>query len=246
MNIHDHDAVSPLKLSTAILLYEGGSYNQHTQGKRAPMYATLHNVAQEAGRSACIDAGTTLTDDALLMLLQRLRKPKAVGILPSNVLSVGDSHVTWWTPPQTRSVFFRTAKGEAQGKVRYPALIYTVVRNTLYVFATSDSERPTAETILHHAPLMNVWNDGKVCTGNVDFPTRLDLAALVQWEESLLDSYFTHPNHDGAVRACKSGMFAFYTAMMKKLPAAFPKKNLAPTKQTLAEWIAHIDKAGEQ
>lgn len=86
-------------------------------------------------------------------------------------------------------------------------------------FYSSESEgeiRPDLKTPLFHAPLPNVYNDGKVCMGNVKKPgSTIEISDLISsWQKAFWGSEFTNHLYD-------------------ELKKQYPSKLLLPHKKTL-------------
>lgn len=236
------DKAGTVKLSSAILLYTSGSFsNGQERG-----YATIHEVEQENGGAPVIKAGTALQDRQLRRILKSLqpKNKKQVGLLPENVLVNDEGLVVWWTKAQQRTAFFRTddanAIGNASGKVHYPALLYVLREGRFSVFALKSTKRPGMDTDLFHAPLMNIFDTGGVCTGNVEFPRSVSLSKLKEWEDALLNSYFTHPNHSKVIKRYKGGVHQLYRDMLNGKHTKFPSACLQKFNITLGQLLNNI------
>lgn len=238
MQIAQNDAAAPLKLTKAILLYSSTGHGT------TDLDASIHDVLEDARGALEIGAGATLTQEAINDILMQLRKVAPIGILPENLLSLGEHYMLWWTPPQSRTAWFKTGErtpcGNRSGRVFYPTLLYAVIHGHLHVYAANGKTRPTEATTLFHAPLMNVWDSGKVCTGNVEFPRTATVDTLSRWEAALLDSFYTHPNHSRAVKGIKGGIGQLYADMLDGKHKSFPSKHLAPSGMTLGKLLQQI------
>lgn len=124
---------------------------------------------------------------------------KSEGILPANILhiipSLDRGSVLWYTKPQQRTLHFIESLGIADGRACLPAMIWKATRNSLRVFAVVGNRRPTEKTPLCHAPLLNIYEDGRVCMGSVSVSIKTS-ASLEEftgaWEDYFFNSYFSH------------------------------------------------------
>ncbi|TWJ04962.1 PRTRC genetic system protein B [Mucilaginibacter frigoritolerans] len=123
---------------------------------------------------------------------------KSKGLLPNNLLYVNpdnSGYAIWYSPQQERDLFFVKSLGIACGKAQVPAMVWKATRDGLSVFAIKGKSKPTAKTVLHHAPYFNIYDDGRVCMGNVniniDRTTHLE-NFMMQWEQYFFGSYFSH------------------------------------------------------
>jgi PRTRC genetic system protein B len=232
------------RLTGAILLY-GASFHQAS-------YATVHPVEQ-AGPSAppVIRPGRPVTQEALRGLAAGLVQAnrRRNGLLPPEVLAVGDRFVVWWAPPAARSVYFDcrdTAKsiGQRSGKAWHPGLVFAALDRSLRVYAVTGGGRPDETTRLYNAPYFNTYRDGAVCTGSMPLPDASVAESIAEWVRGFFGSNFSHTNHERTVRY-RGGAHAFWKAMLDGKFAQFPEAVLVPCQahKTVAALIAAMDAA---
>lgn len=243
--VFDLDAQS-VKLKSAILLYGG-----HT-AYSSLRYATIHPVESVgADTPPVIRAGRPLDSRTLQSVCTDLMESARVrsGVLPAHVLSVGMEHVVWWSPPGRRTYFFNTSVaddgrvhvGQRNGMALTPGLVFVAKRQKMMVFAVQGNERPDADTRLCHAPLMNVYENGKVCTGSMPLPDSTVAASIAKWEDAFWGSNFTHPNHAKPVNYT-GGLHAFSIALLDGRFRKFPQRVLRPIKGlTLGTLVDQLD-----
>ncbi|MBB1388317.1 MULTISPECIES: hypothetical protein [unclassified Shewanella] len=110
--------------------------------------------------------------------------------------------LVWHTPRQSRVLYL--SKGQV--KVTLPPLLYIFrVSNghsttELSVFALAANKRPNRKTKLYHAPLMNLYSNGKLCLGNMTLPKIINQDTIELVEKEFFNSRFTHPNHKALTR----------------------------------------------
>ena len=242
--VHDCGANS-IQLQTAILLYGSRSVGGSLS------YATIHPVDTpspdaapviRAGRPA--DANSLREVCASLLSSTRMRS----GLISDNILSIGLDHVVWWSRPGKRTYFFdcRRPEGAAVGTrsamAPVPGLIFAAKERELWCYAFKGDARPTLDTPLHHAPLMNVWEDGRVCVGSMPLPDETVAESVTKWEESFWGSSFSHPNHVKVVNY-KGGLHAFSADLLDgKFKDKFPQRVLRRVpKQTLGSLMDRLD-----
>lgn len=239
-------AASELQLSQAILLYKHRNNNV--------AYATIHPVGVSENGCAMIRAGRPADSRAIRSVCADLLSSAKTrsGLLSSNVLSVGMSHIVWWSPPQQRTYYFDCRPrgegpnvGQRSGIAPAPGLIFVGGEKRLWVFAMKGKERPTADTPLFHAPLMNVYDNGSVCTGSMPMPDATLSASAELWEQSFWQSAFSHPNHQKPVRYRK-GLHQFSIDLLDgKFKTRFPERVLEPLGDvTLGQLIDRLDTEG--
>lgn len=240
-------AAHSMVMKSAILLYGSHDYNNSR-------YGTIHSIdTSDKAAGPAIRAGRPLDTDILRQIVTDLLGAAKVrsGLLPSNILSIGLNHVIWWQPPGIRNYFFDTRKHlEAEGKVQVgrragtgftPGLIFVAQDQRLYVFAFKGTERPDAKTPLFHAPLMNVYDTGVVCTGSMPIPDSTLAESVSHWERNFWASAFTHPNHAKVVNY-KGGLHAFSNDLLDGKFRKFPERVLRRIQgATLGRLVDRLD-----
>lgn len=233
--IHDQTSRSA-ELSQAILLYSGSGH----------AYATIHPVRERDGRPE-IRAGRPIDSESLRAVCANLVKSSLLrsGVLPWNVLSVGLAHVVWWRPPGESHVFFDCRGdgiGRRNGTIPLPGLVFAVKQKSMKVFAVKGRERPTQESPLFHAPLMNVWEGGNVCTGSMPLPESSVAESIASWEAAFWQSAFSHPNHPKPVRY-KGGIHQISSDLLDGRFKVFPARalNPLPENKTVGDLTDHLD-----
>jgi PRTRC genetic system protein B len=110
--------------------------------------------------------------------------------------------------------------------------------------------RPRPASRVYHAPLMNVWEGGLVCTGSADLPGGCGLADRAAWEAVVTETAFSHVNQpktlrlDGAGEVTTPAHLKFWKALSKDGKAdEFPHDRLMPMGLTVADFIeAFVEK----
>jgi PRTRC genetic system protein B len=240
-HVHDDRNLS-VRLEQAILIYSRSS----GLNRDGTHYATVHPVSIHESASPIIEAGRPLDKGTLEKLLRSLMKTAGTqtGVFSERILSVGTGFVVWWQPPGERAFFFDCAAsssiGKRSGSGRVPGLVFVASGCTLRVFAVKGRTRPGTDTLLHHAPLMNVYADGKVCTGSAPLPGSTLSSSIAAWEAAFWNSSFTHPNQQRAVRY-KGGLEQFSLDLLNGKFTRFPEHVLCPhpvgTVGKLVEWL---------
>lgn len=161
---------------------------------------------------------------------------KPEGLLSQDILHIdptGGGSVLWYTKAAMRPLYFSPQLGLPNGKAAVPPLLWKATRTELSLYALATDKRPSADTSLYHAPFFNLYQDGKVCMGNVSVrisaSTSLE-AFTTAWEHYFFNSYFSHllQGHNPVQGNCVS--------LWKELLEtgdAFPKSVLIKTKKTL-------------
>lgn len=225
-----------LKLVSALLMYQSGS---------GDVYATTHPVESDPTnlQRKVISPGTALSKTDLAQFARAVDVATAyAGFVPENLLYTSPNMIAWWTPAAVRHCWFKCqdqAIGAAHGPVCHPALVFVAVPGNWYVFALRDSARPERNTKLCHAPHFNVWEGGRICTGNVELPPALSADAIAVYEDAFFRSHFTHPNRQRAVKY-KGGATALWRDQLLNPDADALRRALLPAKETLQGAIERI------
>lgn len=216
-------------LANALLLYK-------EDGQKS-VFASIHDIEMKKGIPS-IQAGSPVSKTALVEMLKELvpEDYAPIKLIENHILAQGSNHLVWYSKPKKRQVWFKSEKlGEVSALTDHPGLVFMVTMDDWYVFAVKSRARPTASTPLYVAPYFNVWQGGRICTGNVVMPqgsAKYDTAA---WEEAFFRSYFTHPNiHDkNKLTLHRGGPVALWKALLKG--RAFSADSLVPAGLKLGE-----------
>lgn len=216
-------------LKRAVLLYQEGSR----------CFATWHEIKHQPNLAPYLCAGQSVTTGFLQTLAKGLGASIATEVLPDNVLARTPELIAWWSPAQSRLMFF----GDGGAKTRtlngklypHPALVFIIQGRELFVRALRESLRPKADTRLKVAPYWNTDAAGRVCLGSMRVPEEVSVCTIATWENAYFASEFTHPS--GAVRLTThaGGFLGLWSGLAGR--KHFPMKFLADSKQTLHEFI---------
>jgi PRTRC genetic system protein B len=119
------------------------------------------------------------------------------GLMPKHILYLNagaEGFAVWHTPPQRVKLLFTKSLGIASKEAAIPAMVWKAGRKSLQVFAVRATEMQP-ETTLCHAPFFNLYNDGRVCMGNVSLriPKDCGLEQFMElWQGYFFNSYFSH------------------------------------------------------
>lgn len=167
------------------------------------------------------------------------------GLLPDGCLfwqnGANQERVAIWLPPARRTLDFGQAR---RGRVALPlpGLVFVGQGLTFHVWAAL--ERPTKPTaMLYHAPLPNVYGDGRVCNGTVKFP-KATAATIGDAARLFFESGFTQHLDDRHIRGTGNAT-KFMRSLARK--QTFPLDRLMPAGITLSQLIgqAKSDRAAE-
>lgn len=230
-----------LALTNAILLYQADAkqslspYQARSEGM--PAFASIHAIEHHDGQPV-IAAGTPLSRAHLRQWTAALGRTVAPEILPDNVLVSHPDVIAWWVPEQVRPAYFalsnpaaglRSLSERTTVSLPYPAHLFVATRTRLGVYALPASKRPTADTVILHSPVLNVYLDGSLCWGNITKPKALTTAAMAEYERAVFDSWSTHPNpgQEHTVTG-KGGLVTLWDDLAARRARRFPVKRLKP------------------
>lgn len=225
-----------LQLTEALLMYRSSG---------GAVYATTHPIQVETNNPArkVIGAGTPMTKHALAEFAQAVGAATSFdGFVPDRLLYTGPNMIAWWAPESVRKCWFKSPNkfiGTRVAEVAHPAMVFVATPGDWFVFALRDSARPTPDTKLHHSPHFNVWDGGRVCTGNITLPKVVDTSTIEQYEDAFFNSNFTHPNRERATKH-RGGMNMLWRSQVRKPSIENMRRALAPSNETLRKAIARI------
>ena len=224
----DFSSAKTLQLTSAILLYTGGT----------DTLATIHTVEQtETG--ARIGPGKVPSAAALQRMAAELFSAKGIQYLPANVLAYTNARIVWHQPSCLRRIWFgKDVKSDRlqalNGKVvRWPALLFSAANRGLNVHGLATDERPIPTTPLYRAPFPNVTPEGGVALCSARPPSHAGLDTMTGFERSFYDTQFTHSEGTGTVH----GDYTSLWESMAKKPKAFPVAALKDNKITLESYL---------
>lgn len=119
------------------------------------------------------------------------------GLMPSSILHLNsgtDGYAVWHTPPQSVKLLFTENLRIPSGNANIPALVWKAGKANLQVFSIVDTVLQES-TPLYFAPFFNLYQDGRVCMGNVRIriPGDCGLEQFMKlWQEYFFNSYFSH------------------------------------------------------
>lgn len=165
-------------------------------------------------------------------------RPK--GLMPSNVLYINpeqNGFAIWHTPPMSANLFFAPQLDIPNGTANLPHLLWVAAKSGLQVFALKDTDQPTLDTELYHAPFFNLYKNGKVCMGTVKVKVNEHSYLeefMSQWQEYFFNSYFSH--HIGGHQPTKKNLRTLWKGLMNT-KKKFPQSALLQTKFTLKDLL---------
>jgi PRTRC genetic system protein B len=221
-------AAVELELDAGLLLYRS-----KTTGD---VYVTQH-AARVVDERPMLMAGTPMTLENLATFAElAARRTSYRGFIHERAVYLAPNMLAWWLPACTRRVWFQsdTELGQRSGECNHPPLLFIVKKDVWSVFALRVNERPKSGTKLYVAPYMNVWQNGRICVGNVDVPDSISGDTLGAYEDAFFRSRFTHTNHDKVIHR-RGGAVRLWLDLLDG--AEFPLDRLIDAKLTLAEAI---------
>jgi PRTRC genetic system protein B len=220
-----------VELKQALLVY------RERYGQRG--FVTIHDIDTDSG-SPALKEGRLMGMSDLRELVKVVSGIKGLTYLPSHVLAYSSEGLAWFEPAQCRTLFFETQDSYLNGlsgrRYPQPPLVFIAGDKQLSVFALTKSERPTPDTELYTAPYYNT-SQGRVCTGSMPLPTRLEPSQTDAISEAFFKSYFTHPSGPELLYRNWQGSYGELWEHAARL-GVFPNECLSPAGLTLAEVLA--------
>jgi PRTRC genetic system protein B len=208
-------------------------------GDRQKSFVTRHEVALQKDAPPTLGPAQPLTIAFVESLVRSLSGSCAAEVLPENVLAKGERMIVWWTPQQRRQMFYESSEGKAaalNGRTfPQPPLVWRVDGGDLMIRALTENKRPQTMTKLAVAPLWNLSDNGRVCTGSMRRPDSASVAAIPDWERGFYESAFTHANV-GRLTRHTGGFEGLWNELAGKRKQ-FPLDALIVLPQTLAQFV---------
>jgi len=239
--------ISPM---TAILVHELkhiGTGASGVSGSR--LISSAHEFFEGDDGKLVVGAGKLMGRDDLENLLREIlnRSLRKATLLPTAVVSISSTHIAWTTPAAVRPMIFKPVGLKPQTlTVPWPRLLMVANSNSHFsVAALASNRRITAHTRLYHAPLMNVNQVGRVCTGSAPLPDYCDAEQLAAWEAVMFESAFTHVNHPHSLKVGHQAdavetkdCFKFWADLATQNTVRFPNSALNPLKMSVTDFIS--------
>ena len=181
------------RLKKAIYLYERYSTDS---------VCIMHSVKQ----NGTLGLGSPVDGESLSALFSNSSSQSRLELIPDSLLVNSSQIAVWWSKAQSRRIFFRVSDRPIILNVTYPALLWKVnkAKRTLHL-VTIPNKRPSLDTSIYHAPLMNIDGYGFVCLGSAKLPELniINQDTIERVEACIFESNFTHVNHDKTLKSSK-------------------------------------------
>jgi PRTRC genetic system protein B len=214
--------------------------------RASPSAITYHAIAARNGVPT-IQPGRPLSmRDAETLLRTLVGEHEApMRWMPSDVLAQGDDALVWYVPGTVRPMYFAQGTRTLTREVPWPTLIFKACGTNIALAAVKARGRPTRRTPLYHAPLWNVYRDGRVCLGSVQVSPLSGLDSIAECEAAIFDSRFSHGIHRENLRHLDTpdgadldiAHLRFWQSLHDAHAGQFPTQHLVPMRLRLGDWI---------
>lgn len=220
-------------------------YKDEFDSEGEPTHAfTAHPVTATA-RGDRIGPGRLLGAQDLQLLLDALLGSSACesGFLPADVICHSSTQIAWYVPGRVRPMWFRMNKQHLRLNVPWPTLLFRVKHGRLSLAALTHESRPSAETDLYHAPLMNVHQNTILCPGTAHLPQSWSLSQRSGYESAVFETNFTQTNHTRTLALGKkvgisdAQHLRFWRDLDTRAAKCFPTNVLVPLQKTVSDWL---------
>ena len=231
------DMYEPIK---ALIFYRGGRGDY----SMSDIYIEEHSIVTK-GNDFSLGSSRPLSEDAFRKLMSlALNSDLTAGeeedlFIHERLLAMNgekwNRKLMWYAPARNHFVIFDHRINLSSGEYPFPALLFVSSRKDLEVYAMkTGKKRPTKDTELFIAPIMNQVSDNKLCWGNVDIsaenryePISKEIA---RWETALWKSSFSE---SGTGHVKKLSLVDIYKKSQKD--KRFLVSNLVPVGKTINE-----------
>lgn len=162
------------------------------------------------------------------------------GLMPGCILYINRGRTPfalWQTPPKKVRMLFSEGLSIPNGEAFIPPLIWKASRNNLYLYALTGDNAPSVETLVYKAPFFNIYEDGRVCLGNVNIgiTRNCPLEEFMRlWETYFFNSFFSHTL--GGQSPVKGNIVQLWQQLIST-SEPFPIENLIPTKLRIKDLL---------
>jgi PRTRC genetic system protein B len=161
----------------------------------------------------------------------------SMGILPENILAQTNNSLIWYVKARKWVMQLNTTKeGIKKYSVPLPAHVISFHKGNIYAFALKQNKRPTAETVLYHSPVPNIYSDGKLCKGSVKFPSSASLKMMDDVEAGIFRTV-SSGIHNRGLKGVKRQNHNQFLIDLSTENKKFSVTKLLPTKLTLIDLV---------
>lgn len=159
----------------------------------------------------------------------------AGGWLRENTVYIRPGHETRAAIYLSTAVRSLNIDGESHAlRVPLPPLLFYGRGKKYHIYALAEAGWPTAKTALYHAPFPNVYPDGGICPGTVEFPA-CDPDAIHQAARLFFESAFNSDLDNGKSQAHPQNVIALWRKLAAADDKQYPINDLLPHNLTLEE-----------
>lgn len=160
--------------------------------------ATRHKIDPD---NNTMSIGTVVSASQIAKTFSELtieKSNKTFNCIPENVIFDSDQLLVWYKRRFVDTMWFRIGNKPQHLIVEWPPILFAACKNrhAMYVFALGKNTRPNEDSVLYNAPFMNINDRGLLCQGTAHLPHEISVGCLAECEATLLDSQFTHVNHE--------------------------------------------------
>jgi PRTRC genetic system protein B len=142
------------------------------------------------------------SEDVNALLMEITDTSDGKTLAPANVLKNTPTHIVWYTKRMTRLMWFRTSSGVKSYLVEWCPLLWISTKdgNSCHIMALGSNVRPSGKSRLFIPPLMNISSSGSLCQGTARIPNAVTYDSLVDVQNTVFDSCFSHVNTDKTLK----------------------------------------------
>lgn len=213
----------------------------------AKLLATVHPLRTTRQEQAVIGVGRPLTQRDLQGWLRDLAgqaRAPALTLLPEHLLAFEAGVWVWWRPARRAPMWFVIDSQRYGFRVPWPPLVFIAARQCVWCAALAQNRRPTAQTPLYHAPLMNIDRQGAVCLGSAQPPPSGAPDPQAAWEATVCQTNFAHVSHPQTLTlqdhtaVSTEAHLRFWQGLNGQ--SRFPTAALVTRNETLTDWLKAV------
>jgi PRTRC genetic system protein B len=209
-------------------------------------YQSTVLIKSEANSDGELQTGVPVSAIDLAQALTVELSSTEIAFNPDTLLQNTHDSLVWYSKAQAGPMHFIQNGGHRSLKVQWPALLWKVNKRSKSVYiAAIANRRPTLQSKLYHAPLMNIDGRGMLCLGNAELPEvtqqQVSTSLLKEIESCVRDTNFTHTNHSLTLKggaSCRS-QYKFWKAKASSRDSV-KISELEPMARTINQFIHEI------
>jgi len=169
-------------------------------------------------------------------------------LLSERVLMDTHEHIVWYAPSTVRVKLVQNKGKLHRLRVVWPSLLFVAHKSkkSLSVYGLAFKRRPKLSDPVYVAPLWNIYKTNNLCLGSARLPDEISPFSIVEMENCILDTVFTHTNRgsqefrDPTTHGDSRFYLNFWKSLSDQQTKVFPRKVMQPLDLNLEQVLGAV------